>query len=333
MLFYAIYLRVQQHDITINRYLVVVFGLWLLGISLYFIISKKKYTLVVPLSIGMLSLVISVWPRGFYSVSESRQFTRLENNLKKANILQADGTITPLESYEAIDEQLSRDIASWIRYLCDFNNCKTIKTFFAKELADQQQKREQDIQEQINEQKKTVEKVKDTKNNYTKRERRRLRELEEELKNWPNKRKISNYLEDYLKVERYRDTIRNRKKFVDYDSKNTFPLKITWYDTMQYVDNDHSDIVFNTKKPDETLLFIGENDTREKIILPYDLRKEIAKQKDNEEIIFEFTQNQKKYSLVIQDAYFSEEILEAENSEQQYYGHCSIVGILLMKKL
>ncbi len=43
MLFYAIYLRIAQYDITMNRYFVVVFGLWLLSISLYFIISKRKY--------------------------------------------------------------------------------------------------------------------------------------------------------------------------------------------------------------------------------------------------------------------------------------------------
>jgi hypothetical protein len=52
MLFYAIYLRIAQYDLTINRYFVVMFGVWLLLVSLYFALSKKKLLLVLPVSLA-----------------------------------------------------------------------------------------------------------------------------------------------------------------------------------------------------------------------------------------------------------------------------------------
>ncbi len=42
MLFYAIYQRLEQYGFTEDRYYVVLLGLWLLGISIYFIFSKTR---------------------------------------------------------------------------------------------------------------------------------------------------------------------------------------------------------------------------------------------------------------------------------------------------
>lgn len=131
MLFYAIYLRINQYDLTINRYFVVVFGLWLLGISLYYIISHKKKLLIVPASLTLASIIISVWPWSVYQLPESRQLQRLEKNLTTANILQA-GKIVPLQTYEDISPELSKEIYSGIDYLCDFDNCRVIKEVFPK---------------------------------------------------------------------------------------------------------------------------------------------------------------------------------------------------------
>jgi hypothetical protein len=59
MLFYAIGLRIQQYDITIDRYLVVVFGSWLLVLSMYFLCSKQKRLLVLPAMLCIFTLLIS----------------------------------------------------------------------------------------------------------------------------------------------------------------------------------------------------------------------------------------------------------------------------------
>jgi hypothetical protein len=60
MLFYAIYIRINQYDITINRYFVVTFGIMLLMISLYYIFNKSKKLIIIPLVLSFFTLFISV---------------------------------------------------------------------------------------------------------------------------------------------------------------------------------------------------------------------------------------------------------------------------------
>lgn len=130
MLFYAIYLRIAQYDITTNRYFVVVFGIWLLSISLYLVFSKKKLLAMIPAILTLFTLLISIGPWSVFALPESRQLTRLERNLTSAGILEKS-TITPLSSYDAIDPELSGEIYDGIRYVCGFNNCDSIKQLFS----------------------------------------------------------------------------------------------------------------------------------------------------------------------------------------------------------
>ena len=129
MLFYAIYLRIAQYDITMNRYFVVVFGIWLTIISLYYVLSTKRYLSLIPSSLVAIILIISVGPWSVYSYPLARQEVRLMNNLRTANILQ-DGKIVPLTNVRDISKELSNDIASGISYVCDFRDCKIITQLF-----------------------------------------------------------------------------------------------------------------------------------------------------------------------------------------------------------
>jgi hypothetical protein len=133
MLLYAIYLRIQQYDLTIDRYIVVVFGILLLTISIYFICSKKKRLLAIPVTVTLFTLLISFGPWSIFSLPEARQLARLEANLQKAGIL-VDGQIVPLKSYEDIDENLSSQIHSGIRYVCYYSDCKAIIQLFGREM-------------------------------------------------------------------------------------------------------------------------------------------------------------------------------------------------------
>jgi hypothetical protein len=139
MLFYAIYLRIAQYDITINRYFIVIFGIWLWVVSLYLIFSSKKYLAYIPLILTVFTIIISVWPWWVYSLPESRQLTKLENNLKTAWILK-NWEIVPLRNYEDISHGLSMDIYSSINYLCSINNCESIKKMFPKQYSELERK-------------------------------------------------------------------------------------------------------------------------------------------------------------------------------------------------
>ena len=143
MLFYAIYIRIAQYDITMNRYFVVIFWLWLTIISLYFVFSKVRFLSIIPVSLLAIVLIISIGPWSVYNLPMSRQYDRLVRNLEQANILK-NGTITPLASPKDISKELSNDIYSGISYVCDFDNCTRIKELFKNELVEAMQKDEED---------------------------------------------------------------------------------------------------------------------------------------------------------------------------------------------
>lgn len=132
MLFYAIYLRITQYDLTMNRYFVVIFGLWLFVVSLYLVLSRKKSLAIITASLTLISLLISVWPWSVYTLPLHRQYDRLTENLALAGILK-DGKIVKLD--HSIDMTLENDIYSGIQYVCDFSECEYIKNLFSQQIA------------------------------------------------------------------------------------------------------------------------------------------------------------------------------------------------------
>jgi hypothetical protein len=135
MLFYAIYLRIAQYDITMNRYFVVVFGIWLTIISIYYVVSQKRQLSVILSSLVAMILIISIGPWSVYSYPLGRQEARLMANLETAKILQG-GKIVPLTSAKDISKELSNDIASGISYVCDFRDCDIIRSLFPVQIAE-----------------------------------------------------------------------------------------------------------------------------------------------------------------------------------------------------
>ncbi len=134
MLFYAIFLRINQHDWTMNRYLVVVFGVWLIIISLYYIFSQKKYLHFLASSLLIVILIITFFkPVSIYVFPEQRQQNKLQENLIAAQILY-EGQIKPWPDNKNIDKSLSADIYSGIEYLCQYHGCQSLNFVFQKEI-------------------------------------------------------------------------------------------------------------------------------------------------------------------------------------------------------
>jgi Domain of unknown function (DUF4153) len=135
MLFYAISLRIGQYGFTVNRYLVVAFGIWLIIISIYLILSRKKYLQIIVSILAIMLLIVSIGPWSAISVSYHNQWNRFITNLETAKILQ-NNIITPFKSKDDISQEFSAEIYSGIQYLCDFKNCEDIKILFKNELKD-----------------------------------------------------------------------------------------------------------------------------------------------------------------------------------------------------
>lgn len=279
ILFYAIYLRINQYDLTINRYFVVVFWIWLLIISLYYIFSKEKRLWFIAIILSIFTFVISVGPWWVYSLPEARQFTRLENNLKTANILKSSWEITPLKNGNEISKELSNDIYSWIDYLCDFDSCKKIKTLFSAELSSEEVKREKEYYENNNTQ------IQDFKNRWEK-----IPEYLERKYSWMSKWEIVSFLSDYLKVYNSYSYWNEQEKYfnINYDYKESFyPILL---EDFQYLINIYpfeetvTDIENDTINPIPTKEFENRN---ENVFIEVDVDREklnLIKDKNIQEI-------------------------------------------------
>ncbi len=85
VLFWSLWFRVSDYGLTENRYLVYVYGAWLLGVSLYLLISRIKDIRVIPVSLFVLAILSSFGPWGAFSVAIHSQANRL------ASLLEANG--------------------------------------------------------------------------------------------------------------------------------------------------------------------------------------------------------------------------------------------------
>jgi hypothetical protein len=83
----AIWRRVSEYGITEERYFVIALAVWLLGITLYFIISKKQNIKVIPITLFLICIAISVGPWGAFETSKRSQISRMENILVKNKVL------------------------------------------------------------------------------------------------------------------------------------------------------------------------------------------------------------------------------------------------------
>ncbi len=241
MLFYAIYLRLNQYDLTINRYFVVVFGLWLLCISLYYILSSKKKLILIPAILTLFTIIISIWPWWVYSLSESRQFDRLEKNLREAHILLPTTStppweyIKPLTDDSDISQELSKDIYSWIDYMCDFDSCNSIKKRFRKiyedlYIEDQKEwnkRRLEDIERMES-------RVHFTEYNTKEDNAKSIEEKKNEIYKWPNKWIIVTKITEKIKVKNYFSDKWDIPSSLYFNLKskeqNIYPIEIENYD-------------------------------------------------------------------------------------------------------
>jgi hypothetical protein len=222
MLAYAIYLRIAQYDLTMNRYFVVIFGLWLVGISLYYVISKRKSLAIIPASLSLISLLISLGPWSVFSYPQDRQEARLMRNLEQAKILQ-DGKIVPLTSERDISKELSTEIAGGIEYLCSFDDCARIKDIFPEQATRAEVKAREEWE-------------KWNKNNTG--------STYEGASYW----EIQSAITSELRVQRYTFDDEKRtfteSEYLSYNidySKGQYPLNVRGYDTILQITNNISD--------------------------------------------------------------------------------------------
>ncbi|MDP2091063.1 MAG: DUF4153 domain-containing protein [Candidatus Gracilibacteria bacterium] len=259
MLFYAIYLRINQYDFTINRYLVVVFGLFLVIVSLYYIFSKKKYLLYISLLLTTFIIIISIGPWGVYSFPEGRQLELLKTDLTTAKILQGR-EIVLLKNENDIDAKLSGNIYDKVNYLCNFHGCDSMKELFGTILDEIKN------QDKIEWEKNHIEEISRVEteiSNYKGNDKYMLESNQRNLDRLKNQTypgiytwTYSSKLAEKLKVKAYYELDITAQKYINFsvDYKlRTSLINISGYDYLFTIGSINSDEIFDGKLIEQEL--------------------------------------------------------------------------------
>jgi hypothetical protein len=111
----AIYVRISQYGLTEPRFFVAVLAVWLLGMSLYFSISKVDNIKIIPLSLLLVGLFGMYAPFNAFQSSRINQEVRLGKVLNKYKLLK-DGKILVQANTKLDSVDLDKVLAA-IEYL------------------------------------------------------------------------------------------------------------------------------------------------------------------------------------------------------------------------
>lgn len=125
MMFMSIGQRINQYGITENRYYLIVLGLWVTGIMLYFSLKKPLRNIIIPISLSIVMLNSVFGPLGSFAISKSSQNKRLEKILNNNNMME-NGQIVPKDTVSVKDK---REINNIITYFNTKHNLQDIKSF------------------------------------------------------------------------------------------------------------------------------------------------------------------------------------------------------------
>ncbi len=78
LLFVAIFRRIGDYGVTEKRYFVLAIALWILGITVYLLLSKKKSLKILPISLFILAMISSFGPWGVFNISKNSQIQQFE---------------------------------------------------------------------------------------------------------------------------------------------------------------------------------------------------------------------------------------------------------------
>ncbi|QWX83743.1 DUF4153 domain-containing protein [Cellulophaga sp. HaHaR_3_176] len=108
LLFVAIFRRVNDYGITENRYFILAFAFWNIGIILYILFSKTKALKVIPISLFCIAILSSFGLWGAFSVSNNSQARQFENLFFKIKEDNNTATYDELDRLKSILKYLEK---------------------------------------------------------------------------------------------------------------------------------------------------------------------------------------------------------------------------------
>jgi len=105
LMFIALIIRVKTYGFTEPRYTMLIIGIWMLLVILYFIFTntKKRVIAVLPVSLALVSLLLIASPFNMFSVStnsQNAQFDSLYSNIEKLDETQKSSLLSIVQYFE-----------------------------------------------------------------------------------------------------------------------------------------------------------------------------------------------------------------------------------------
>jgi len=147
--FIAIFIRINEYGITINRYVILLLGIWLTIICVYTSIGKTNIKFI-PTSLAVILLLVSFGPWGMFSISEKSQKNRLKIILEQASILAGNqvknetiwikDSLPELNSKNKfcndkyLNDSLHNEVMSILDYLDNHHGFSSIRSWYSQDL-------------------------------------------------------------------------------------------------------------------------------------------------------------------------------------------------------
>lgn len=127
LLLLAVWRRTSEYSLTEKRYFMIVLGVWLALVALYFLVSKKKSIKMIPASLCIIALFVSFGPWGAFSFSRRCQMQRLEEVLVRNQLL-VHGKVQKAQRDVSFAD--AKTICSITRYLFETHGTETLEPWF-----------------------------------------------------------------------------------------------------------------------------------------------------------------------------------------------------------
>ncbi|MBK7141982.1 MAG: DUF4153 domain-containing protein [bacterium] len=128
MLFLAIFERIGEYGVTVNRYLVIAMACGLAVVVLYNVLSRKKDIRLIPIVVCAVALPSAYGPQSAFSVAESSQISRLDSKLRSHDIVPSGDTTAVLIE---VDLEERKSMSSTIDYLVSWHGREPFGFWFA----------------------------------------------------------------------------------------------------------------------------------------------------------------------------------------------------------
>lgn len=123
MMFLSIGQRISQYGITENRYYILVLGLWITLIMLYFSIKKPLRNILIPISLSLVVLNSVVGPLSSYSISKYSQNKRLNHILSVNSMISGDSIVKNPD----LSSEDQREISNILNYFDNYHDLDDVK--------------------------------------------------------------------------------------------------------------------------------------------------------------------------------------------------------------